>query len=209
MAGHKAESLMTLRQSFKRMVKSIFLLLVFPVYALYLLLRLTGSQDAVFASFSQALSLIPGKIGIYVRAAFYRLACANTSDEISVGFLTVFSHADTTIQKGVYIGPQCNIGKCIIGKNTLIGSGVHILSGSAQHIFSDIETPIQEQGGEYIKISVGIDCWIGNKCMITSDIPNQCVVGTGTLIKKMNIRPGDIIVGNPAQVIKNRITTTS
>src|SRR5690554_3147648 len=200
---------MNVRYFVKRTIKTGFLILVFPIYVLYLLFRLAGNTDAVFMSFSQAISLIPGKIGIYIRAAFYRLACTNTSDEISIGFLTIFSHENTTIEKGVYIGPQCNIGKCIIGENTLIGSGVHILSGSAQHIFSDIETPIQEQGGEYIKISVGIDCWIGNKCMITSDIPNQCVVGTGTLIKKMNIRPGDIIVGNPAQVIKNRITTTS
>src|SRR5690554_268929 len=171
MVGHKAESLMNLRQSLKRMVKSIFLLLVFPVYALYLLLRLTGSQDAVFASFSQALSLIPGKIGIYIRAAFYRLACTGTSDNISVGFLTILSHIDTTIKPGVYIGPQCNIGKCIIRENTLIGSGVHILSGRNQHYFFSIDSTIKSQGGKYTKISIGSDCWLGNQSTIMSSVP--------------------------------------
>ena len=195
------------RQYIKRTIKTVFLVLVVPLYTLYMLLRMTGNPDAVFMSFSQALSLIPGKIGIYTRAAFYRLACTNTSDEISVGFMTIFSHEDTTIEKGVYIGPQCNIGRCHIDQDCLIGSGVHILSGKEQHNFTDTTTPIKNQGGRYRKIKLGYDCWIGNNSTVMIHIPEKCIVGSGSVVFISETKPGDILVGNPAKVIGNRLTS--
>jgi virginiamycin A acetyltransferase len=194
---------MTLRLTIKRAVKTIFLFLILPVYALYRVLSLTGNKDGVFMSFSQALSLIPGRIGIYMRAAFYRLACNNTSDEISVGFLTILSHRDTTVTKGVYIGPQCNIGMCSIGANTLIGSGVHILSGSQQHEFQDIQKPIQEQGGVFEKIRIGADCWLGNTSLVMADLEDHSILASGSVLTKPSAK-GDIMVGNPAKCINNR-----
>jgi acetyltransferase-like isoleucine patch superfamily enzyme len=154
-------------------------------------------------SFSQGLSLIPGKAGIYLRAAFYRLTCPHTSDEISVGFLTIFSHRDTTIQRGVYIGPQCNIGKCKIGENTLIGSGVHVLSGTRQHSFEDANKPIQEQGGHYQKIIIGDNTWVGNASVIACSVGSGCIIGAGSVVTK-EIGPLNIAVGNPCSIIKKR-----
>jgi len=193
---------MNLRKIIKRTIKTGFLLLVLPVYTLYLLLCLTGTTDAVFMSFSQALSLIPGKTGIYIRAAFYRLACTDTSDEISVGFLTIFSHADTTIEKGVYIGPQCNIGKCSIGANSLLGSGVHVLSGKRQHEFSDESKLIQEQEGFFEKIKIGEDCWVGNTAVILCNVASKTIVGANSTVISTFER-GSILVGNPA-FVKNK-----
>lgn len=197
---------MNLRQTIKRSIKTGFLILVSPIYALYLMLCLIGNTDSVFASFSQTLSLIPGKIGVYLRAAFYRLACTDTSDDISVGFLTILSHADTTIDKGVYIGPQCNIGKCAIGANTLLGSGVHILSGSRQHDFNRIDQPIQEQTGSFNKVSIGSDCWLGNSSVVLSDIANHCVIAAGSICVKPIKETGSIVAGNPAKFIRSRLS---
>jgi acetyltransferase-like isoleucine patch superfamily enzyme len=157
-------------------------------------------------SFSQAISLIPGKIGIYIRAAFYRLACTDTSDEISVGFLTIFSHADTTIEKGVYIGPQCNIGMCTIGENTLLGSGVHILSGNKQHNFDDTEQSIQNQGGNFKKIRIGEDCWLGNASIALTDLPAHCILAAGSVYVKSVSETHSILAGNPARTLKARET---
>lgn len=193
-----------MRHKLKRTIKNIFLLLVFPLYAAYILLSFFDTLDGTFQSFSQALSLIPGKIGIYVRAAFYRLACTDTSDEILVGFLTVFSHRDTSIHKGVYIGPQCNIGKCTIGESTLLGSGVHILSGNQQHNFSDPKTPIQDQGGKYTKVKIGEDCWIGNSAVVMADISDKSIVAAGSVLTRPIKEPGAIWGGNPATKINSR-----
>lgn len=199
---------MNARKVVKRTIKTVFLVLVFPIYLLYLLLRMAGNTDAVFMSFSQAISLIPGKIGIYIRAAFYRLACTDTSDDISVGFLTIFSHADTTIEKGVYIGPQCNIGMCSIGENTLIGSGVHVLSGSRQHEFQDIQKPIQDQGGVFEKIRIGVDCWLGNTSLVIANLQDHSILAAGSVLTKPSSK-GDVLVGNPAKCINNRLKPKS
>ncbi len=192
------------RNQLKRSVKNLFLILVLPVYSLYRLLILASSPDGTFQSFSQAFSLVPGKTGIYLRAAFYRLACQETSDEISVGFLTLLSHRDTTIRKGVYIGPQCNIGMCSIGENTLVGSGVHILSGSRQHEFVDAERPIQEQGGSYEKVRIGNDCWLGNGAIVMVDIADHSVLASGSVLVKQVAEAGGIFAGNPARLIRSR-----
>lgn len=194
------------RSRIKRAIKSIMLTLVLPVFILYWITSRGGKSNGTFQSYSQFLSLIPGKSGIYIRAAFYRLATPGTSDEISIGFLTVFSHRNTTILRGVYIGPQSNIGKCTIGQNTLLGSGVHILSGSRQHNFSVLDKPIQEQGGTFEKIHLGPNCWIGNSAVVMASIPADAIVAAGSVVTQTP-DTGDIVAGNPAKALRNRITS--
>ena len=192
------------RQRIKRLIKNVILLLTMPLYALYWVCSYAERSDSVFSGFSQFLSLIPGKLGIYIRSAFYRLACNETSDEISIGFMTLLSHRETTIREGVYIGPQCNIGKCKIAKHTLIGSGVHILSGKHQHNYDNIDAPIQDQGGTFEKIAIGSDCWIGNNSTVMASLPDQSVVASGSVYISELETPGLVIGGNPARAIKQR-----
>jgi virginiamycin A acetyltransferase len=194
---------MAAHKQLKRAFKTLALLLILPIFFVYRGLAMLGNPDSTFQSFSQLLSLIPGKIGIYVRASFYHLACPDTSQNISIGFLTLLSHRDTTIEDGVYIGPQSNIGSCHIGKNTLIGSGVHILSGKNQHRFSDPRRSIQEQGGEIQKIKIGEDCWIGNKSTILAPISDKSIVAAASLVLE-TVSPEMIVGGHPAKVIKSR-----
>jgi len=195
------------RTQAKKTLKALFRLLALPLFGLYQLTSRLSDPDASFASFSQFLSLFPGKTGSYLRAAFYSLACPGTSDDIVIGFLTLLSHRDTTIQRGVYIGPQCNIGKCTIGEDTLIGSGVHILSGNRQHHFDDPDTPIQQQGGTYEKITIGRDCWLGNGSLVMASLPEQVIVAAGSVVISPAQSAGDIMAGNPASKRKNRMQT--
>ena len=197
-----------LKLTTKRIVKAIFLLLALPFVFLVLLLNVFGSSDSGFTSISQLLSLVPGKPGVYLRAGFYKISCPNTSDNISIGFLTIFSHMDTTVELGVYIGPQCNIGKCHIRANTLVGSGVHILSGNKQHSFDDPTMPIQAQGGAYSKISIGSDCWLGNGSIILASIADRTIVAAGAVVTKPIIETMGIYAGNPARRIKERSPNT-
>jgi acetyltransferase-like isoleucine patch superfamily enzyme len=187
----------------KTIIKRLFRVLTWPLYALYSLTARISDPDASFASFSQFLSLFPGKTGSYLRAAFYSQACPGTSDEIVIGFLPLLSHRDTTIERGVYIGPQCNIGKCTIRGDTLIGSGVHILSGNRQHNFDDPDTPIQQQGGHFEKITIGRDCWIGNSATIMADVGPHSIIAAATVVTKA-IDPFVIVAGQPARIIQNR-----
>ena len=195
---------MDLRVVIKRSVKWLFLTMALPLFGLFLSIRVLSGSDKCFTSFSQLLSLIPGKTGVYLRAAFYRLACPDTSDEISIGFLTILSHRNTSIGRGVYIGPQCNIGMCRIGENTLVGSGVHVLSGSRQHSFEDTSTPIQEQAGLFEKITIGADCWLGNCSVVMADLADHSIVAAGSVLTKKSNTPGTILAGNPASPKRDR-----
>lgn len=195
---------MNSRKVIKKGIKIVFRLLVLPLYLLFRLLILFGNKDGIFQSFSQFISLFPGKFGIYVRAAFYHLACPNTSENISIGFLTIFSHQDTTIHEGVYIGPQCNIGMCTIGKKALIGSNVNILSGNKQHNFDNIDIRIQDQGGKYQKINIGENCWLGNCSVVMQGIADGCVIAAGSVVTKEINEEDSVLAGNPAKFIRSR-----
>jgi len=123
------------------------------------------------------------------------------SADAVVSFLTLFSQHDTEISTGVYIGPQCNIGKCKIGQDTLLGSGVHIMSGKGQHNFDDLSKPIKHQGGSFEKITIGQDSWVGNGALIMANIGKHCVVAAGAVVIN-DVADYSIVAGNPAKVIK-------
>ncbi len=187
--------------------KSIFstfcTILVFPLYLCYRLLGMVIDKNSLFATYSQFLSLFPGKTGSYLRNSFYRLTMTDCEHEIVFSFGAVFSQIDTEIRSGVYIGPQCNIGSCKIGKDCLLGSGVHVLSGKEQHAIASVETSIKDQGGRLTKVEIGDDCWIGNGAIIMADVGSKSVVAAGAVV----VNPvGDrvIVAGNPASVIKQR-----
>lgn len=187
----------------KILVSFLFGLLVFPLYLLFLAGTLF-SKEGSFAAFSQFLSLFPGKTGSYLRVAFYRLSMSNCHFNVMISFASIFSQSETEIDEGVYIGPQCNIGLCKIGKNTLIASGVYIMSGKNQHNFDDLYTPIQQQGGYFEKITIGEDCWIGNGALVMANIGKQCIVGAGSVVVS-DIEDYSIVVGNPAKLVKKRV----
>jgi len=191
-----------MKSVFKKTLSNLFIIAILPLYLIYYVFSLVSSEKT-FPGFSQLLSLIPGKVGSYFRIAFYRLVMTSCHEECVIGFATLFSQKDTEIDKGVYIGPQCNIGMCKIGANTLIASGVHIMSGSGQHNFDDLDNPIQQQGGNFKKIEIGEDSWIGNGALVMASVGKKCIIGAGSVVTK-DVDDYSIMVGNPAKLIKKR-----
>ena len=165
--------------------------------------RALGRGESVFQGVAQLLSLAPFRLGTYLRAAYYAHVCTDVDREVAIGFLTLFSHADTDLGKNVYIGAQSNIGSCAIGADCLLGSGVHILSGKRQHDFSDPDGPIREQGGVYEKIRIGENCWIGNHATVMANVGAHSVVAAGAVVVD-DIPTRSIAGGNPAKVLKRR-----
>lgn len=186
----------------KKSAQTITLLCVLPVYVVFRLLALINKNDA-FMSCSQFLSLLPGKVGSYLRNSFYTLTMTNCEQGVVISFGTLFSQCDTEIASGTYIGPQCNIGSCRIGQDCLLGSGVHILSGKNQHAIASLDIPIRDQGGKLTKVSIGSDTWIGNGAVIMADVGNKCVIAAGSVVVHA-VADNMIVAGNPASVIKER-----
>lgn len=193
-----------LKQTVKHIAHLTATVIILPAYIFYLLLSLLTSKNQAFPAFSQFLSLFPGITGSYLRVAFYRLTMQNCHSALTIGFGTLFSQRQTVLSQGIYIGPQCNIGKCRIEDNCLIGSGVHIMSGKGQHNFADLDTPIREQGGVFESVTIGEDSWIGNGSLVMANIGKKCIVGAGSVVVN-DIPDYSIVAGNPAKIIKSRL----
>lgn len=187
----------------KKTLDFVFLVALFPVYALYAGLARVGDEKRAFMEFSQWLAMIPGFLGVRSRAAFYALAMASCARDCHIEFLTTFVTPRTRIGGHVYIGSMCNISLAEIGADCLIGTGVMITSGQGQHGFASRTTPIRQQGGEMRRTVVGRDCWIGNGAIIMADVGEGCVVAAGSVVTKP-IPPYSIAAGNPARVVGER-----
>jgi virginiamycin A acetyltransferase len=186
------------------MVNFLCTLAILPIFSIHMILRTIGNRDRSFWGISQFLSLFPGGLGNYLRKSFYRLSMAYCDKECAICFGTIFSQTDTEIGKGVYIGPGCNIGRCKIGDNCTLGSGVHIMSGKSQHYFNDLNTPVQEQGGSFEKVVIGEDTWIGNGALVMANVGKKCIIGAGSVVTR-DVDDFSVVVGNPARIIRKRI----
>jgi acetyltransferase-like isoleucine patch superfamily enzyme len=187
------------------LVAALVVLSVIPVY--FLAAALVGHR-VVFPGWSQAFSLLPGTVGVYLRRAFYRLTLPHCGDDAVVSFGTVFSHPTVTIGRSAYIGAFCMIGDVDIGDDAVIASHVSIMNGSKQHGIARLDIPVREQPGEWPRVKIGQDTWIGDRAVIMADVGEHCVIGAGSVVTKP-IPDYAIAVGNPARIVRLRIGETS
>lgn len=175
---------------------------VLPALASYALRRRVLGQRALESS-TQALGLIPGLVGQYLRRAFLARTLAYCSTSAAIEFGATFSDPGARIEDGAYIGPHCNIGLAHIGADALIAAGVHIPSGRHVHGFADLETPIRDQPGTRTVVRIGRGAWIGAMAVVMADVGHDTVVGAGAVVT----RPlPDLVVaaGVPARIVRQR-----
>jgi len=172
-------------------------ILVLPLGFIF---RITQSES-FFVFCGQALALLPGEVGSYIRVSYYRLTLNKCSKDSHIGFGSYFSHPEAEVWEGVYIGAYCVLGMVRIGNHATIGSGVYIMSGKRQHGYVEIGKPIQEQPGKFTVVTIGENTWIGNCAVILADIGSQSVIGAGSVITN-NTNDFEVLAGNPARVIR-------
>jgi len=188
----------------KRVAQFAALIIVYPLYGALWLGELLIRTDQPFQGCSQLLSLLPGLPGNYLRQQFYHLALAHCSDDCCIEFGTRLNQRSIEIGKRVYIGTNCCIGACRIEDDVLIGSNVDIISGKKQHHFARLDIPMREQGGEYEKIVIGEDSWLGNSSVILANVGTKSIVAAGGVVIN-DVKPYSIVGGNPAKFLKSRL----
>lgn len=179
------------------------LLVALPFYVWYLLESAVFGRGTAFESVTQAVGLMPGKVGMFVRRAFLRLTLRQCSRTCAVSFGTLFSDRRAIIGEWVYIGANCDLGWVTIENDVLLGSGVHVLSGKGQHGIEDPDQPIRLQGGAFQEIRIGAGSWIGNGAIVLANIGRGCVVGAGSVVVN-DVEDHSIVAGNPARLIRKR-----
>jgi acetyltransferase-like isoleucine patch superfamily enzyme len=153
----------------------------------------------IFPGWSQLFSLIPGLTGVYLRRAFYRLVLPGCGRDICISFGSVFSHPTAQIGSNVYVGVGCMLGDVTLEDDVLVGSHVSIINGRRQHGTERIDVPVRDQPGEYPRVVIGRDSWIGDRAIVTANVGMHCVVGAGAVVTKP-IPDFAIVVGNPANI---------
>jgi acetyltransferase-like isoleucine patch superfamily enzyme len=111
-----------------------------------------------------------------------------------------------TVGDGSSFGPYCFIGcsgYISVGKNVMAGPRVSFFGEN--HIFSDIDLPIREQGVKWGNIVVEDNVWIGSGAIILAGvrIGEGAIIASGAVVTK-DVEPFSIVGGVPARMIKYR-----
>jgi len=192
-----------MKRALKFLANLVALLLVLPAFLLYGLAALLVGKDRAFPGWSQAFSLLPGVSGVYLRRAFYCLSLRRCSFDCWPGFGVLFSHPGTEIGRRVYIGPYCCLGDITLEDDALLGSHVSVMNGSQQHGIDRLDVPIREQPGNWVRVTVGRDSWVGDRALVLADVGHHCVIGAGAVVSRA-IPDFAIAVGVPARVVRFR-----
>lgn len=111
-----------------------------------------------------------------------------------------------SLEKNVYIGASVYLG-CYqpikIGKNSLIGTYSYIIS--ANHRFSDVDTPVRLQGYTGGPIDIGEDVWIGCRVVVLPNVSigDGAVIAAGAVVNK-DVPAYEIWGGVPARRLGHR-----
>jgi virginiamycin A acetyltransferase len=179
----------------KRFLQSIFLCLALPAA----LLAGFGRMQVGFEFFAQAFALVPGLLGDYLRAAYYKLTLTACSLDCSIQFGSFFAHRQATVGRHVYIGAYCVLGMVDIGERTHIASAVQVLSGSHQHP-RDSTGMMDLKHVAFSRVTVGADCWLGAGAIVMAPVGDRSTIGAGSVVVR-EIPAGSIAVGAPARVV--------
>jgi len=187
----------------KSLARAIATFVVLPPLISFAVRRLVLGPDRALLGSTQALSLVPGLIGQYIRTAFLRRVLAHCAPSASIEFGTIFSKVGTRIDDNVYIGPMCHIGLAHIERDVLVGAAVHIPSGAETHGIDDLDVPIRDQPGRQHLVTIGAGSWIGSAAVVMADIGPHSVIGAGSVVTRP--LPGSMIAaGAPAKVVRSR-----
>lgn len=180
-------------------------LAVSPLILLARLERASGRGEHLFVACGQALSLLPGRTGSFLRLGYYRFTLLRCSSDASIGFGTYFSRRNASIGRNVSIGAYCVLGMADLGDEVMLASRVSIPSGKRQHIDEHGQiTPALH----FESVSVGRGSWVGEGAIVMAPVGEACIVSAGAVVLK-DIPPRSVAGGNPARVLRELDTPTA
>lgn len=163
--------------------------------------RLKPGSEAGFRFWSQTLSLLPGRLGVFLRRGYYRWTLESSSPEFFVGFGALFTHRRARVGRRVYVGPYALVGAAALGDRCLIGSRASLLSGSELHGLDASGRWTPFHASRLQQISVGPDAWIGEGAVVMANIGAGAAVAAGSVVSAP-VAPHIVVAGNPARFVR-------
>ncbi|MEO8483635.1 MAG: acyltransferase [Acidobacteriota bacterium] len=192
-----------MRDLAKAVLHGLATIAVLPALLSYALKRQVLGPDRALEGSTQALAIIPGLLGVYLRRAFLTWTIAGCDRSASVHFGTIFSQSGARLDANAYVGPNCHLGLVHIERDALLAAGVHVPSGSDTHGTGDLDRPIREQEGRRRLVRIGEGAWIGSAAIVMADVGRHSVIGAGSVVTKP-IPDFSLAAGVPARVIQSR-----
>ena len=192
------------RSAAKALARAVALVATVPVLLSFVVRRAIMGADRALEGSTQALALVPGLPGEYMRRAFLSRAISHCASSATIQFGTIFSQAGARIEANVYVGPRCHLGLVHLERDVLLAAGVHIPSGGATHGIDDVSRPIRDQPGARTLVRIGEGTWVGSAAIILADVGKHCVIGAGSVVTKP-LPDYVVAAGVPARVIKSRL----
>ncbi|MHB1950475.1 MAG: acyltransferase [Acidiferrobacteraceae bacterium] len=187
--------------SMKVVVVMAFNIITWPAWGLALADQWLFRSERAFDFFAKLLSLVPGRIGQYLRASFYVRTLARCPYDLMVGFGSFFSHPTAAVGRRVSIASFSIIGTATLGDGVMISSRVSVLSGKHHHGDGSTGPGSAERHVRYERVTVGRGTWIGEGAVIMADVGERCIVSAGSVVTKV-VPPHTTAVGNPARFVK-------
>lgn len=157
--------------------------------------------ESVFGLWAQIMALIPGTPGVVARRAFYRLTLDECRGDFYIGFGTIFTHRRARIAEGVFVGAYALIGCAVLGRGSLIGSRVSLLSGGGQHELRPDGTWSAGDPTRSRQIEIGEHAWIGEGATILANVGPQTMVAAGAVVSTP-VPARIMVAGNPARFVR-------
>lgn len=194
-----------MKRALKVAVRGMALVFAAPAAVTELLCRHLLGHDVWFGTHGQFFSMIPGKIGSYLRVAYYRMTLRHCADDCYLGFGTLITHSEAELGRRVYVGTRCIIGMATISADVMLADHVQVLSGKYQHGTDLFEGSFQGQPQKFTHINIGSNCWIGANAVIMADIGEHAIVGAGSVVIR-EVETCTVVAGVPARVIRTTAT---
>lgn len=153
-----------------------------------------------------------GYRGILMRYILLKTIAKEVGDNVLIApDVYIFNPENISIGKNVSIHPMCYIeakGNIEIEDDVSIAHGVTILS--VNHIYSDLNTPIKDQGIKCKETKIKSNVWIGAKVSVLAGVTvgSGSVIAAGAVVTK-DVDEFCVVGGVPAKIIKDRKNITN
>lgn len=187
----------------KNAIKIIALCMTLPFASLAILQKKITAGSSIFIFFAEIFSLLPGTLGSYIRAAYYHLTLKRFGLSSYILFGSLITKMESSIGDHCGIGSYASIGFADIGDHVAIANYSSVISGGAQHDFSDPNKGPLEADGVYKCIKIGSKSFIGERSVVMSNIGQSSIVAAGSVVAR-DVPDLVVVAGNPARIVKSR-----